>query len=180
MKMLDKEMIKLQYLKFVDSVKTLVLSTVDDQGTPFVSYSPYVSKEGKLYIFISQIANHYKHLENNPSVDVMLIEDESQTANLFARQRARFVCAAVNVGNEGYDDIFEQFGERFGKNMIGMLRGLDFSLFELTVSDGRYVAGFGQAFDIDLTGEKFEHVARDGHGTAKKTAESPAAGGTHR
>lgn len=168
MKPIDKEMMKLQYLKFTDSVKTVMLSTVGEDGKPFVSYAPFVKKDGKLYIYISKIAHHFRHMENNPAVDVMLIEDESQSANLFARQRARLVCKAKNIGNDGHDEVFDLFGQSFGANMMGMLRGLDFSLFELTTLEGRYVAGFGQAYDIDLTGETFEHVARDGHGQAKK------------
>ena len=159
---------KANYLSFAGSVKTLLLSTVDENGNPFISYAPFVKQDGKFYIYISRIANHFRHLENNPFVDAMLIEDESQTANLFARQRARFVCEAANVGNDGHDAIFALFGDRFGANMINMLRGLDFSLFELTAREGRYVAGFGQAYDIDLTGEAFEHVNRDGHGQAAK------------
>lgn len=170
MKQLDLEISKLQYLKFTDSLKTLMLSTVDGDGKPFISYAPFVKKDGKLYIYISRIANHFRYLEANPAVDVMLIEDESATDNQFARQRARFICTAVNIGNEGRDEIFELFGERFGKQMIGVLKTLDFSLFELTASAGRYVAGFGQAFDIDLAADTFEHVARDGHQPAKVNA----------
>ncbi|MGZ9583125.1 HugZ family pyridoxamine 5'-phosphate oxidase [Paenibacillus marinisediminis] len=175
MKQLDKDKIKLQYLTFVSSLKTLMLSTVDEDGMPFISYAPFVRSNGKLYIYISQIANHYRHIEQHPAVDVMLIEDESQCGNLFARQRARFVCTAVNVGNEGHEDVFELFENSFGKAMIRMLRGLDFSLFELTVRDGRYVAGFGQAFDIDLSGDRFDHVARDGHKPANPTSSEKGA-----
>ncbi|NOV02497.1 HugZ family pyridoxamine 5'-phosphate oxidase [Paenibacillus planticolens] len=169
MKQLDKESIKLQYLNFTDSLKSLMLSTVDENGKPFISYAPFVKKNGKLYIYISRIANHFRYLESNPSVDVMLIEDEASSENLFARQRARFVCQAENIGNEGHEEIFDLFGEAFGKPMINVLKTLDFSLFELTTLEGRYVAGFGQAFDIDLTAERFDHVARDGHQQPKSS-----------
>lgn len=169
MKPIDHDKIKQQYLLFADSLKSLLLSTVDESGSPFISYAPFVKHDGRFYIYISRIANHFRHLETNPLVDVMLIEDESRTANLFARQRARFVCKAANVGNDGHEEIFALFEARFGGNMIGMLRGLDFSLFELATREGRYVAGFGQAYDIDLAGDTFDHVNRDGHGqTASK------------
>ncbi|UED73836.1 HugZ family protein [Brevibacillus sp. DP1.3A] len=167
MKAMDKEAMKTQYQSFAADMKTLMLSTVDEHGKPFLSYAPFVKYDGKFYIYISKIANHYRYMEENPAVDAMLIEDESKATNLFARQRARFVCSALNLGNAGYDEIFELFAQSFGKNMMDMLRGLDFSLFELTPSEGRYVAGFGQAYDIDLTADKFVHVNRDGH-TSKK------------
>jgi len=168
MKQIDIGTVKEQYLSFTESLKTLMLSTISEDGKPFVSYAPFVKQNGKLYIYISKIAAHFGHMENNPTVDVMLIEDESQSANLFARQRARFVCTAANIGNDGHDGIFSLLEQSFGKAMITMLRGLDFSLFELTAKEGRYVAGFGQAYDIDLNGERFDHVARDGH-TARKS-----------
>lgn len=170
MKVMDIEVVKKQYLDFTSSLTSVMLSTVDEKGQPFISYAPFVRYQGKLYIYLSQIAHHYYHLENNKSVDVMLIEDEASTANMFARQRARFVCTAENIGNEGHEEVFELFGEVFNKKMMDMLRTLDFSLFEVTPLQGRYVAGFGQAFDIDLMADKFEHVTRDGHAQKEETA----------
>jgi len=167
MKVIDIEQTRKNYLAFTEGLKTIMLSTVDEAGNPFISYAPHVKHNGKLYIYLSRIANHYRYMEAHPTVDVMFIEDESQSANLFARQRARFVCSAQNVGEEGYEEVFELFAESFGKNVISMLRTLDFSLFELTPTQGRYVAGFGQAFDIDLAADRFEHVARDGHDEKK-------------
>ncbi|WP_088548006.1 HugZ family pyridoxamine 5'-phosphate oxidase [Paenibacillus aquistagni] len=164
MKAMDLETMKFQYLDFASRLKTVMLSTLDEEGQPFISYAPFVNQNGKFYIYISKIANHYRHLETNSAVDVMLIEDEASTPNLFARQRARFICTACNLGNDGHEEVFAQFDRQFNKNMMNMLRSLDFSLFELTPSKGRYVAGFGQAFDIDLTADTFLHIARDGHG----------------
>lgn len=149
-------------MAFAASVRSAVLSTVDEEGRPFVSYAPFVRDSGRLYIYISRLAQHYAHLEANAAVDVLMIEDESQTPNVFARQRARFACRAENLGNEGCETIFERMEQTFGQGMIGMLRGLDFSLFELTPVEGRYIVGFGQAFDIDLEANRFEHIARDG------------------
>ncbi|KZE51644.1 heme iron utilization protein [Brevibacillus parabrevis] len=168
MKAMDQEAMKVQYQTFAAGMKTLMLSTIDEHGTPFISYAPFVKHNGNFYIYISKIANHYRYLEEQPGVDAMLIEDESKTANLFARKRARFVCTARNIGNTGHDEIFAQFEQRFGKSMMDMLRGLDFSLFELEPSEGRYVAGFGQAYDIDLAADKFVHVNRDGHSQSAK------------
>ena len=164
MKVMEIEEVKQQYLKFADSLTSIMMSTVDEEGTPFISYAPFVKKDNKIYIYASKIAPHYRHMESNPAADIMLIEDEASTANMFARQRARFVCTARNIGNEGHEEIFKLFGDTFNAKMMDMLRTLDFSLFELTPSKGRYVVGFGQAYDIDLMADCFEHVSRDGHG----------------
>ncbi|WP_454192477.1 HugZ family pyridoxamine 5'-phosphate oxidase [Paenibacillus sp. Marseille-Q7038] len=149
-------------------MRSLMLSTVDEEGNPFISYAPFVAHDSKMYIYISRIANHYHHLDKRSQVDVLLIEDEATSSNLFARQRARFPCTAKNVGNEGHPEVFALFEEKFPAKLVTILRGLDFSLFELTPQIGRYVAGFGLAFDLDLAGDHIEHVARDGHASSAK------------
>lgn len=161
MKQLDIESTKKKYAEFVESCKTIMLSTIDENGVPFISYAPYVKADGKLYIYISRISDHYLFVENNDKIHVMLIADESASNNTFARERARWVCTTQNIGNEGHDDVFAHFNVKFGEKMMNMLRGLDFSLFELTPLEGRYVVGFGQAFDVDLSGDRFEHVVID-------------------
>ena len=149
------------YLEFINSRKSLIISSQDEHGTPFISYAPFVRVNNMLYIYISRISDHYRYVENNKHVNVMLINDESAAPNAFARERARWVCETENLGNEGHENIFEVFDQAFGDKMMAMLRGLDFSLFELKPTEGRYVVGFGQAFDVDLSGERFEHVVVD-------------------
>ncbi|WP_308637225.1 HugZ family pyridoxamine 5'-phosphate oxidase [Paenibacillus silvisoli] len=150
-----------KYIDFIESRKSLVISTLDAEGTPFISYAPFVKADGKLFIYISRISDHYRFVENNERIHVMMIHDESATPNAFARERARWVCTSENLGNEGHEAIFAGFDAKFGDKMMTMLRGLDFSLFELTPLSGRYVVGFGQAFDVDLSGDRFEHVVVD-------------------
>lgn len=166
MNRINMEEVKNKYLEFTGELRSLMLSTLDEEGNPFISYAPFVAHDNKIYIYISRIANHYHHMDKRPQVDVMLIEDEVASGNLFARQRARFPCTANNVGNEGYPEVFALFEEKFPAKLVTMLRGLDFSLFELTPQTGRYVAGFGLAFDLDLAADQIEHVARDGHASS--------------
>ncbi|BFH59811.1 HugZ family pyridoxamine 5'-phosphate oxidase [Paenibacillus azoreducens] len=161
MKTIDIEATKSRYTAFTDSCNTLIISTLDENGFPFAGYAPFVKLDGKLYIYISRISDHYRYVGNNKQILVMMIADESQTPNAFARERARWACTTENLGSEGHENIFEQFNRKFGEKMMNMLRGLDFSLFELTPSAGRYVIGFGQAFDVDLAGDRFEHVVVD-------------------
>ncbi|WP_186672416.1 HugZ family protein [Sporosarcina sp. BP05] len=167
-KPVDLEMNKAKYLQFVASRKNLILNLLDDEGKPFASYAPFVKKDGKLYIYISQIAEHYSFMEKNEYVDALLIADESATINKFATQRVRWSCTPKNIGNEGHDEIFELFNADHGAKMMDLLRGLDFSLFELTPLKGRYVVGFGMAFDLDIDANVFTHVVVD----KKKDAEA--------
>lgn len=167
-KPVDVEKNKENYLNFIANRKNLILSLIDDEGKPFISYAPFVKKEGKLYIYISQIADHYRYMESNDYVDVLLIADESETNNKFATERVRWSCTSTNIGNDGHDDIFELFNEIHGAKMVDLLRTLDFSLFEMTPLQGRYVVGFGMAFDLDLEANLFQHVVVD----KKKEAET--------
>ncbi|MEK4246575.1 pyridoxamine 5'-phosphate oxidase family protein [Psychrobacillus sp. FSL K6-2684] len=167
-KPVDIEKNKEKYLQFVESRKNLILSLIDGEGKPFTSYAPFVKKDGKLYIYISQIAEHYGLMEKNEFVDAFLLADESATVNKFATERARWTCTSINLGNEGHEDIFELFNTAHGSKMLDVLRGLDFSLFELTPLQGRYVVGFGMAFDTDINANVFTHVVVD----KKKDAEA--------
>ncbi|BCL75250.1 hypothetical protein JHS3_09860 [Jeongeupia sp. HS-3] len=158
---IDLPAAKQRYLDFVASRKTLAISCLDEAGLPFISYAPYVHKDGRLYIYISRLAEHYQCIDERRQANVMLLADEADTANLFGRERARWLCAASNLGNKGHEDVFALFNERFGEKMLDLLRGLDFSLFELTPAAGRYVVGFGQAFDVSIDGAQFDHVVID-------------------
>jgi len=146
----------------------LILNLLDDNGRPFSSYAPFVKKDDKLYIYISKIAEHFNLMEKNEYVDALLIADESVTINKFATERVRWSCTSKNIGNEGHDEIFELFNTDHGAKMLDVLRGLDFSLFELTPLQGRYVVGFGMAFDLDIDANVFTHVVVD----KKKDAEA--------
>lgn len=160
-KKIDLEKNKNKYLQFIDSRKTLILSMLDNDGTPFTSCAPFVKNEGKLYVYISEVAEHYHLLEKSDVIDVFLIADEADTSNSFATERARWKCKAKNIGNDNNERIFGLFNKKHGKAMVDMLRGLDFSLFELLPDQGRYVVGFGLAFNVDITGKTFEHVVID-------------------
>lgn len=160
-KTIDLEKYEKAYQSFITNRQTIILSMLDDDGHPFTSCAPFVEKDGKLYIYISEVADHFRFLENNDYVDALLIADEDATKNNFATERARWQCKATNIGNDD-EDIFSLFYESHGKSMIGMLQGLDFSLFELTPLQGRYVIGFGMAFDVDdYAGNAFTHVVID-------------------
>lgn len=160
-KTVDIEKHKEKYLQFVASRKNLILNLLDDEGKPFTSCAPFVKKDGKLYIYISQIAEHYDFMENSDFVDAFLIADEAETKNQFATERVRWACTAENIGNSGHEEIFALFNIDHGEKMMDLLRGLDFSLFELTPAQGRYVVGFGLAFDLDIDANVFTHVIVD-------------------
>ncbi|WP_342558701.1 pyridoxamine 5'-phosphate oxidase family protein [Metasolibacillus sp. FSL K6-0083] len=161
MKPINIEKEKENYLHFIEGRKTCVMSMLNDEGEPFISNSPVVKIGDTFYIYISRIADHYRFIENSKVVDMLLIADEASTHNHFATERLRFKCTPENLGNEGHETIFEAFSNTHGNQIMSLLKTLDFSLFSLTPIEGRYVVGFGKAFDVNPSGTKFEHVVVD-------------------
>lgn len=73
--------------ELIASIKTLSISSINDNNTAHSSYAPFIENEHKFYVCISGMAKHTKNLFNNESVSCLIIEDESKSTNLFARKR---------------------------------------------------------------------------------------------
>lgn len=141
-----------RYQALLGRVRSLQLATVDAEGRPRVSYAPFLQLDNDacFYIFISQLSGHTRDLLNNRRTSVMLIEDETEASQLFARNRASYECSVdiIEYDQDDYDGLLDAMTERFG-SIIEMLRSLpDFVLFRLRPESGRFVMGFGQAFDL--------------------------------
>ena len=159
------------FVKFRASVKTLSLSTLTEARRPNISYAPFIEDEnGFFYLFLSQLASHTQDLLNYtinqplklPSASIMLMEDEQDSRQLFARQRITYQCdiSILQPDDTSYSDILDNFENTFG-SIIPLLRNLpDFILFKLTPTEGRYVQGFGKAYQLAGEGlSKLEHIS---------------------
>ncbi|MGB3699174.1 MAG: pyridoxamine 5'-phosphate oxidase family protein [Gordonia sp. (in: high G+C Gram-positive bacteria)] len=155
------------YRDFLADRRTVVIATKDAAGEPFQSIAPFVAHDGALYVYVSEVAEHYVHLSRSETARVMMHGDESSAKNIFGVERASFVCDVQQVPEEGHDAVFDAFAALTNAKMVELLRGLDFHLFRLTPRDGRYVVGFGKAFEVSFDGSRFEHVVID-----KKPAEA--------
>ena len=137
--------------QLINSHKTLTLSTLSAEGNPEISYTPFIRGEnGEFYIFVSELAHHTPNLLVNPKCSILFAAPESETKNLFARERAFFNCEVTEVprGTESCDATLDNIQEQFGKT-VDLLRGLpDFHLFALKPVNGQYTIGFGKAFTI--------------------------------
>jgi putative heme iron utilization protein len=134
------------------SQQTLLLSTSSTAGIPDLGYAPFVQdKTGCFYIFVSELATHTTNLQNNPRASVMFIRAESESSNLFARERAIFDCQCREVDQcePLYSTQLKALQDKFGE-VVSLLRTLnDFHLFALSPENGRYILGFGQAYSIN-------------------------------
>lgn len=144
-------------------LKSLILGTVGLQGLPRVSYAPFVRDEsGCFYIYLSRLSEHTPELIGSLNASVLLIEDESKTSQMFARRRVSYQCDATIIerDNSGYEEIIGQFSKRFG-SIVDVLNALpDFILFRLVPRSGRFVTGFGQAYN--LAGERLDQLSHVG------------------
>lgn len=148
-----------RYRKLIASQKTLLLSTASTDGVPNISYAPFVRDDiGLYYIYVSELASHTVDLLNNPEASIMFIRPESESHNLFARERAVLNCSVKEImrDTEVYTQRIQALQEKFGK-VVSVLCALpDFHLFILHQESGRYVAGFGQAFVIDVDNDSLK------------------------
>lgn len=136
---------------FLGRFKTLQMATASADGEPEASYAPFVrTGDNTFFICVSDLSRHTGHLVANGRASILLIEDESEAAQLFARRRLVFECAAEQVerGTARWNAIMDLFEREFGE-VIGLIRPLaDFRMFALVPRRGVYVKGFGQAWRI--------------------------------
>jgi heme iron utilization protein len=137
----------------LSSQQTLLMSTVSVSGAPNLSYAPFVrDQSGCFYIFISDLADHATNLRVNKQASVMIVRPEAESRNLFARERAVFTCSVREFQpyEAFYQDHLNALEEKFGE-VVSLLRSLsDFHLFVFSPESGRYIAGFGQAYLINV------------------------------
>ncbi len=146
------ERAKTAYKSLINSVRSVVLGTVNAEGIPNVSYAPFVMDEAKnIYIFVSKTSVHTFNLQANARASVMLIEDEAKSKQIFARRRLTYSCHANAIASNTpeWEHICNRFDKRFG-NIIYIFRNLpSFNIFKFTPDEGIFVIEFGAAYKID-------------------------------
>mgnify|MGYP001829130935 CR=1 FL=1 len=140
-------------------VDSLMLATLGADGSPHASYAPFIrDADGAFYIFVSDLSEHTGNLKRCPDVSILLIEDEQDARDPFARRRLslRVRAAVVPRDDPEWVRLADAFQQRFGR-IIEVFRGLgDFRLVQLRPTGGSFVIGFGRAFE--LAGEHLEQL----------------------
>lgn len=120
-----------------------VLSThsVSVEGYPFGSIVPYyMTIEGNLIIYISQIAQHTRNIKANAKVSMTMfdaLEDDSQAAGRVTLLGDARLIENDYVKNQ-YLSLFPQ-AERYQQTH-------DFHFYEIVPQRVRFIGGFGQIF----------------------------------
>ena len=132
--------------------KTVVLGTTSPAGEPEASVAGAIlASDGSFRIYVSGLATHTHHLLATGRASVLLVEDESASAQPLARRRLTFPCTAERVARDNADfatstrALREKLGPAFD-----LLTNLgDFQMLRLAPQRGRFVAGFGETYHVD-------------------------------
>ena len=130
---------------------SLILSTTSTENEPLTNYSPFVKIDNDYYISISSNMPHYKNMVEMKKAHVLIIEDESNAAHIYARKRLYFG-VRCELENDS-EKIFKLFDERYG-NKLSFLREMkDFKIIKLTPKERSLVLGFGAAYKMGTDGK---------------------------
>ena len=144
------ETLKPECETFLSQFRSLLLGTLNTEEEVDLSYAPFVDYHDSFFILTSQLSSHTANLEQRGSATVFFIEDESACNEIYARRRLHFQCQASTHSrdSDAWQTLTPLFRERFGQIIETLTSLPDFQLFQLTPSSGRWVKGFGKAFDF--------------------------------
>jgi len=80
-----------------EQIRSVLLSTLGEDGNPHTGYTPFIFDGRDLIIFVSQLSLHTRDLLANAKASAMLIADESTSSQIFARTRVSYQCNAVVI-----------------------------------------------------------------------------------
>lgn len=140
-----------QLQDFTNAKSSLMLATVSKDGEPFASYAPFVEdEEHNYYIYVSAHVQHSINMIETQKASIMFVDDESASANIFARKR---LYASAKAEKFTEDDartpkINALFEKKFGNKAKMVITMEDFRVYKLTPHDASLVLGFGAAFRV--------------------------------
>jgi putative heme iron utilization protein len=150
--------------RLLDTAKTLILAAVDAAGQPCIGAAPFVRIEGDFYIFSSELSEHIKAILKGAESQFMLLADEQDSQNIWARQRLSFRADIEEIArtHPAFEAICAEIAARHGSVMDVIKPFGDFHLLKITPKTGRLVTGFAAAFFV--CGPQFDIEGQVGNG----------------
>jgi putative heme iron utilization protein len=136
--------------KLIRETRIAALGTLHE-GEPNVAMVAYSFAEdfSAFYIHVSRLGKHTTDMEIDPHVSLLIAEtdDRRPDPQTLARVSLRGVAERLPRDDPGYPQVKKNYLERFPE--AEQLFGLgDFNIWRVTPKGGRYVAGFGRAFNL--------------------------------
>jgi putative heme iron utilization protein len=106
---------------------------------------------GAFWLHLSQLAIHTRGILADPRVALMISESDSAASDpqMLARLSIQGTAEAVAMNDSEYDLARALYLARFPSAASSFALG-DFSLYRIVPHKGRYVAGFGQIYNVTL------------------------------
>ena len=159
--------IKEEIENFKKSFKSVSLATLSEDKEVLCSYAPFINTEEGNFIYISEVSEHFDSIKANPkNIEVMFLEDECKASSVILRKRLRYKSEASFIQRgEFFDKIYDEFERqtKFASEIKTIRTMLDFHLIKLDFKKGRFVKGFGQAYDIENGEVKHVKSSSKGH-----------------
>ncbi len=135
----------------LDGQRVLALA-VDIDGVPYAGLLPFAALPDRsgLLVNASKLARHSQGLSAGARVGVLVHEQDGPDKNPMQIERLTFECTVNPHERDSaeWEENRDWFLQKFPKSRL-TFKMRDFTLYRLEFRQGLYVAGFGQAIDIE-------------------------------
>jgi heme iron utilization protein len=136
--------------RIIRETRVAALGTLHE-GEPNLAMVAYAFAEdfSAFYIHVSQLGKHSTDMENDPRVSLLIAETDDRRADpqTLARVSIRGMAEMLPRTDPGYSQLKKIYLERSPEAEQLFSLG-DFNLWKITPKGGRFVAGFGRAFNL--------------------------------
>jgi putative heme iron utilization protein len=136
--------------QLIRSIRIAALGTLHD-GEPNLAMVAYAFADdfSAFYIHVSRLGKHTTDMETDPRVSLLIteIDDNRPDPQTLARVSIRGAAALLPRTNPGYPQVRKIYLERFPEAEQFFQLG-DFNIWQIQPKGGRFVAGFGRAFNL--------------------------------
>ena len=136
--------------RIIRKTRVAALGTLHDGG-PNLSMVAYAFAQdfSAFYIHVSKLGRHTADMENDPHVSLLITETDDRRADpqTLARVAIHGTAGIFPRSEPDYSFVKNIYLERFPEAAQLFSLG-DFNIWKITPKGGRYVAGFGRAFNL--------------------------------
>jgi len=138
--------------RLIRSTRVAALGTLHG-GEPNLAMVAYAFAKdfSAFYVHVSRLGKHTTNMENDPRLSLLITETDDGRADpqTLARVSIRGAAEIVPRNDPGYTKVKNIYLQRFPEAEQLFSLG-DFNLWKITPKGGRFVAGFGRAFNLAL------------------------------
>jgi putative heme iron utilization protein len=121
------------------------------EGEPNLAMVAYIVSDdfSTFYIHVSKLGRHTRDMETDPHVSLLIAEtdDRRPDPQTLARVALQGLAEVLPRDAADYPRIKARYLQRFPETELLFSLG-DFNFWRISVRSGRYVAGFGRAFNL--------------------------------